>query len=166
LPGRRAGFTPRAGFAGSQLGPPPSSMPGSLPVNVRRRGLALRTRVRVMAVSSFVGACGAVPARDSRRDFLTIPGPSTHHKGVCDRFVGSEVRPRRPANRCRLLLILCQIPMVNRTGISASNAGACIGSLVVFLRGAVIQPVHIELVLAETHPGCGWKNRRTDSRRT
>jgi len=60
----------------------------------------------------------------------------------------------------------CRKPMVNRTGISASNAGACIGSLVVFLRGAVIQPVHIELVLAETHPGCGWKNRRTDSRRT
>jgi hypothetical protein len=49
--------------------------------------------------------------------------------------------------------------MVNRTGISASNAGACIGSLVVLLRGAVIQPVHIELVLAEIHPGCGWKNR-------
>jgi hypothetical protein len=56
--------------------------------------------------------------------------------------------------------------MVNRTGILASNAGAGIGSLVVFLRGAVIQPVHIELVLAEIHPGCGWKNRRRDSRRT
>ena len=47
--------------------------------------------------------------------------------------------------------------MVNRTGISASNAGACIGSLVVLLRGAEIQPVHIELVLAETHHGYGWK---------
>ena len=43
--------------------------------------------------------------------------------------------------------------MVNRTGISASDADACMGSLVAFLRGAVIEPVHIELMIAETHPG-------------
>jgi len=43
--------------------------------------------------------------------------------------------------------------LVNRTGISAPNAGSCMGSLVAFLRGAVIGPVHIELVLGETLPG-------------
>jgi hypothetical protein len=43
--------------------------------------------------------------------------------------------------------------MVNRTGISASNAGACMGSLVAFLRGVVIEPVHIDLVLAEAPLG-------------
>jgi hypothetical protein len=38
--------------------------------------------------------------------------------------------------------------------------------MVVFLRGAVIQPVHIELVLAEIHPGVvGRTEERTAGER-
>jgi hypothetical protein len=45
--------------------------------------------------------------------------------------------------------------MVNRTDISASNVPARgLGSLVSFLRGVVVEPVHIELVVvAETRLG-------------
>ena len=43
--------------------------------------------------------------------------------------------------------------MVNRTGISDANGPACLGSLVAYLRGVVVEPVHIELVAAETRLG-------------
>jgi len=53
---------------------------GTLPISVRRRGLALRTHMRVMVVCNFVGARGLLPARDARHDVLTLREHSGVHK--------------------------------------------------------------------------------------